>query len=67
MSTETLQLTGYQVTCDDTASLAILNNYVEHLVAGVALNRAVSDLLVQCSVSTEQQLLTGLTTSIERT
>ena len=67
VSTKALQLTGYQVTSDDTASLAILNNYVEHLVAGVALNRAVSDLLVQSCVSTEQQLLTGLTTSIERT
>ena len=48
-------------------SLAVLNNYVEHLVTRIALNRTCSDLLIEGCVSAEEELLTGLATSIECT
>jgi hypothetical protein len=65
--TVTLDLTCNQVTSDDTTCLTILNNDIEHLVTSVRLYRAVVNLLVKRCISTEEQLLTGLATSIECT
>ena len=64
---ETLQFTGHQISGDDTSRLAVLDHDVEHLVTGIALHRTGSDLLVECGISAQQQLLTGLAASIERT
>ena len=67
MGAVTLDLAGYEVAGDDTASLAVLDDDVEHLMTRVALDRACCDLLVECGVCAEQQLLSGLAAGIERT
>ena len=68
----TLDAASNEVTSDDTTSavLAVLvldHNYIQHLVAVVHLHFAFTDLAAECRVSTEEELLTCLTLSIEST
>ena len=67
MGAVALDLTRDEVARDDTACLAVLDDDVEHLVARVALDRAGGDLLVQCGVGTQQELLSRLAAGIEGT
>ena len=67
MSRETFDLTCDQVTCNDTAGTAIHLHNVQHFVAGIHLYFVQTDHTAQSRVSTQQQLLSGLTAGIERT
>ena len=67
MSSKALDLTRDEVTGDDTTSTAVDDDDVKHLVAGVHLHRALTDLAAQCRVSTEEELLPRLTTCVECT
>ena len=67
MSRETFDLTSDQVTCNDTAGTAIHLNNVQHFVTGIHLYFVQTDHTAQSRVSTQQQLLSGLTAGIERT
>ena len=66
MGGKALELAGHQVLGDDTAGTAVDDDHVVHLIAVVALYLAGMDHAVQARVGTEQQLLTGLTLSVER-
>ena len=65
--TEALELSGNEVTGDDTLSLTVNHYEVEHLVTRVALNGTRCYLTVKGRISAEQKLLTGLAPSIECT
>ena len=67
MSSEAFQLTGYQVLSDDTACTTVNQYYVEHFVTSVQFYSTGTYLTAQCRVSTQQQLLTCLTFSVECT
>ena len=72
MSEEALDAAGNEVTGDDTACtlLAVLisdEHDIEHLVTGVHLHFAFADLAAEGGISTEEQLLTGLTLCVEGT
>ncbi len=62
-----LELAGYQILGNDTACATVDDDDVLHLGTRVELYSAAVDLFHQRGVSTEQQLLTGLTLGIERT
>ena len=67
MSGKALQLTRYQVLSDDTASTAVNQHHILHLIARIEFHRTGSYLAAQRRVGTQQQLLTRLTLSIEST
>ena len=67
MRGEALDLTRDEVTSNDTTSTAVDDDDIEHLVTGVHLHRALTDLTAQSRVSTEEELLPRLTTSVEST
>ena len=67
MSSKSFDLTCNKVSCDDTLSLTVDENYIEHLVTWVALDCTCCNLAVKGSISTEKELLSGLSTSIEGT
>ena len=67
VSGKALKLAGYEVFGDDTAGTAVDDNYVVHLIAVEALHLAELDLAVERRVSTEKELLSGLTLGIEST
>ena len=72
MREETLDATGNEVTSDDTTctrfAVLILDQHdIQHLIAGVHLHFAFTDLTAERAVCAEQQLLTGLTLCIEGT
>ena len=67
MGSKAFQLTSYQVAGNDTTSTAINQHYIQHLITGVELHGACGYLTTQCRISTQQQLLTRLTTGVERT
>ena len=72
VSSETFDLTSNQVTSQDTTStfytFVVLNQYyIQHFVASVQLHVTTLNFAAQCRVSTQQQLLTGLTAGIECT
>ena len=50
---------------DDAAGLAVDDDQLEHLVAGVHRDRAGRDLALQRLVGAEQQLLAGLAAGVE--
>ena len=64
---ETFQFACHEVAGDDAARLAVLDDDVEHLVARITLHRTCRDLLVQCGVGTQKELLTRLAAGIEGT
>ena len=67
MSSETLDFAGDEVTGDDTLSLTIDYNEVKHLVTGITLDGSGRYFLVEGCVSSEQQLLAGLSAGVEST
>ncbi len=72
MREETLDAARNEVTSDDTTctrfAVLILDEHdIEHLIAGVHLHFAFTDLAAERAVCAEQQLLTGLTLCIEGT
>jgi hypothetical protein len=62
-----LDLAGDHVADDDAAGLAVDHDELEHLVAGVHLDRAGGDLALQGLVGADQELLAGLAAGVERT
>ena len=62
-----LDLAGDHVADDDAAGPAIDHHQIEHLCAGVHLDRAGVDLAGQGLVGAEQQLLAGLSSGIKGT
>ncbi len=64
---ETLQLTCNQILSDDTTSVTVNDNKILHLVTGEELNLTCLNHAAQRRVSTEEELLTCLTLSIEST
>ena len=62
-----LDLARHEVAGDNAACLTVLDDQVEHLVAGVALHRPCGDLLVQGCICAQQQLLSGLAAGVEGT
>ena len=64
---ETLQLTSNEVLGNDTTSTTVNDDYILHLVTGIELHLASLYLTAQRAIGTQQQLLTGLTLSIECT
>ena len=67
MSGKAFELTVNEVTGNDTTSAAVDDYNVLHFVAAVKLYGAGVNLAHQGRVSTEQELLTGLTLCVERT
>ena len=61
-----LDRAGDHVAGDDPAGLAVDDDQLEHLVAGVLRDRAGRDLALHRLVGADQQLLTGLATGVER-
>ena len=64
---EGLELAGGHVAGDDAARLALVDDELDHLVAGVFLDGASRDLTLERLVGADQQLLTRLATRVERT
>ena len=60
VSTEALQLTGHEVSSDDTASSTVNDHEVDHLITGVELYVTKPYLTHQTGVGSEEELLTGL-------
>ncbi len=60
-----LHRAGGEVAGDDAGGASVLHDEVEHLAAGVHLDRAASDLVRERLVRTEQQLLAGLASGVE--
>ena len=67
MSTESLKFTGYEVPRNDTLSLTVDDNEIEHLVTRIAFHCTGCNLPVESSVCTEKELLSGLSAGIEST
>ena len=67
MGSETLNLSGHKVACDDSACTAVDDDHVEHLITGIELYGAGVHLAHQRAVCSEQELLSGLTLGIEGT
>ena len=67
MGAESLKLAGDEVAGDDTLCLAVDDDEVKHLVARIARNGSRCDLAVESRVSSEKELLSGLSTGVERT
>ena len=65
MGAETLQRTRDEVARDDTLRLAVDEHQIQHLMARIGFDGTGSNLLIQGSISTQQQLLSGLSASIE--
>ena len=59
-------LAGVQIACDDAARMSIHDDDVEHLFVRVHAHRTQTDLTLERLIRAEQQLLTGLTTRVER-
>ena len=67
VGTETLQFAGNKITSYNTFSLTVDNDEVEHLVAGITLDCAGGNFLIERCVCAQKQLLTGLTAGIKGT
>ena len=67
MGGKTLQFTGHQVAGDNTACTAVHHHQIHHLVTGEQFHRTGIHLTAQSRISTEQQLLSGLSFGVERT
>ena len=67
MGSEALDLPGDEVASDNPTSASVDDDDIEHLVAGVELDGTLTYLTAQGGVSTEQELLPRLATSIEGT
>src|SRR5688572_25016200 len=67
MAEMAFQLAGNQVTGDDTSCFAFDHDYVQHLVTVVHGNITEGNLALEGLVSTDQQLLPGLTCGVEST
>ena len=67
MCSKTFQFTGYQILGNDTAGTAVDDYHIFHFIASVQLDCACTYLTAQCRVSTQQQLLSGLSFGIECT
>ncbi len=61
-----LDLAGDHVAHDDPPGPAVDDDQLDHLVAGVALDRAGGDLALERLVGADQQLLAGLPAGVER-
>ena len=64
---KTFQFTGNEVLCNDTAGTSVNEDNIFHFVAGVQFYGTYVHLAAQCRVCTQQQLLSGLTFSVEST
>ena len=64
---EAFQLTGDEVLGDDAPCMTVYDDDILHLVAGIELHLPGLDLCAQGRVSTEQQLLAGLSLGVEGT
>ena len=58
---------SYEVTSDDSTSLAIYDYHVHHLMAVVHIYLTTSDLSVHSGISTQEELLSCLSLSVEST
>ncbi len=67
MGTESLKLAGHEVAGDDTLCLSVDDDEVKHLVARITGHGSSGDLAVESRIGTQKELLTGLSTGIERT
>ena len=67
MRPEPFQLAGSQVAGDYTLRLTVNHHKVQHLVPRITLHRAGRNLTVQCGVSSQKQLLSGLAAGVEST
>ena len=67
MSSEAFDSACNEVTSDDTASTTVDDYNVEHFVTCVEFYSTSIYLTHQCRVSTEEELLTSLTLSVEST
>ena len=67
MSGETLELAGYDVFRDNAACTAVDHHDVLHFVAGIELHGFFMHLAHECRVSSEQELLSGLSFCVECT
>src|SRR5690606_29826203 len=56
-----------KITGDDTPRLSVNRYEIQHFCARIHLHLAIGNLPVQSRVCTQQQLLSGLTTSVECT
>ena len=61
------QFTGNQVSGDDAACLSVDDDQLHHFMAGMHFNSTQSHLPFKRLVGSDQQLLSGLTSSIECT
>ena len=64
---EGLKLAGGHIAGDDAARLALVDDELDHLVAGVFLDGTGRDLALERLVGADQELLTCLATRVERT
>ncbi len=67
MGTESFDLSCHEISCDDTLGLTVDENHVEHLIARIALYGTCRNLTVEGSISTEKELLSGLSAGVEGT
>ena len=67
MCSKTLDLAGNQVTGNYTLGFTVYYYQVEHLVPGIRLYCTCRNFLIQGCISTEKQLLSGLTPGVEST
>ena len=64
---EANQLTCAEILGDDTTGTTVNNHYIFHLITGIKLYLTGLYLTAQRTVGAQQQLLTGLTLSVEGT
>ena len=67
VSRPALDVTGDEIASDDACSDAVLGDDIEQFGLGVKLHTTKRHLLHECLVGTEQKLLAGLATCVERT
>ncbi len=67
MCAEALNFTGNEVTGDDTLCLTVNYHKIKHFMPGITLHGTCCYFLVQGSVGTKEELLSGLAPGIEGT
>src|SRR5574344_1342158 len=67
MSSKSFNLTGDNISCNNTFCFSFNQNKVKHLITRIAFNRTLCNLSVHSSISSNQQLLSGLSAGIKCT